>query len=124
MPNTAADSLISIENPNHITDDYLHVAVAVIWQTTDQQKFLISKRQKGKHLEGHWEFPGGKVLPAEPIQTALARELLEEVGITPVAINPLIQVYHCYDELKVLLDTWEVHRYDGAVAWLGSASLR
>ena len=24
-------------------------------------KFLIAKRKKGKHLEGKWEFPGGKV---------------------------------------------------------------
>lgn len=44
-------------------------------------KFLIAKRLKGKHLEGKWEFPGGKIEKNETPEECLARELQEEFDI-------------------------------------------
>ncbi len=44
-------------------------------------KFLIAKRAKGKHLEGKWEFPGGKIEKNETPEECLTRELQEEFGI-------------------------------------------
>jgi 8-oxo-dGTP diphosphatase len=44
--------------------------------------FLLTSRPAGKAYAGYWEFPGGKVEPGESIETALARELHEELGIT------------------------------------------
>ena len=35
------------------------VVAAVIFD--NEGKILIAKRKKGKTLENHWEFPGGKV---------------------------------------------------------------
>ncbi len=54
------------------------VAAAVL---IEDGRVLVTKRKKGTHLEGAWEFPGGKVLPGEDPRTALRRELLEELGI-------------------------------------------
>jgi len=47
----------------------------------DQGRFLACRRPAHKHLGGLWEFPGGKVEPAEAPAAALGRELLEELGI-------------------------------------------
>ncbi len=33
--------------------------------------FLVTKRQTGVHLEGYWEFPGGKCEPGETIVACL-----------------------------------------------------
>ncbi len=45
------------------------------------QEVLITKRGHDKEGAGLWEFPGGKVEIGERHQTALYRELNEELGI-------------------------------------------
>ena len=44
-------------------------------------KILIARRKPGSHLEGHWEFPGGKVEEGEQPEQTLERELKEELAI-------------------------------------------
>ena len=77
-------------------------------------RVLIAQRPPGKHLAGGWEFPGGKLEPGEDRRAGLARELLEELGITLMAApRPLIRVRHQYDYGEVLIDMWVVRRYSG-----------
>ena len=53
------------------------VAAAVIEQ---DGRFLVTRRLKGVHLEGYWEFPGGKCEPGETLVDCLRREMEEELG--------------------------------------------
>jgi 8-oxo-dGTP diphosphatase len=41
--------------------------------------FLLTRRQAGVHLEGMWEFPGGKIDEGEAHADALRREIREEL---------------------------------------------
>jgi 8-oxo-dGTP diphosphatase len=63
-----------------------------------------------------WEFPGGKLEPGETIESALRRELREEVGINVISTRPLIRVHHDYPDRNVLLDVWRVERFSGTAA--------
>ncbi len=66
-------------------------------------KLLISKRRKGAHLEGIWEFPGGKQERGESLSECLKRELLEELGIS-VSIGPRVaRVAYEYPEKRIVL---------------------
>jgi 8-oxo-dGTP diphosphatase len=66
-------------------------------------RFLITRRQNGVHLAGHWEFPGGKVGSGESHAAALRREILEELD-TDVAVNDLVlETAHAYPDRTVAL---------------------
>lgn len=54
------------------------VAVAILVRDGN---ILLSRRRAGSHLEGLWEFPGGKLEPGESPLDAARREVAEEVGL-------------------------------------------
>lgn len=65
--------------------------------------FLVTRRVKGVHLEGLWEFPGGKCEPGESRIACIKREILEELG-TGVRVGPeIFAVEHTYPERIVEL---------------------
>ena len=65
--------------------------------------FLLTKRLHGTHLEGLWEFPGGKLHPAETHEACLERELLEELGARATIGAEIIAIEHAYPERTVRL---------------------
>lgn len=73
-------------------------------------RVLLSQRKRGTHLEGAWEFPGGKVEPGEDPRAALVRELDEELGITTVIGSPIEVTFHAYPQKSVLLLFFEATR--------------
>lgn len=56
----------------------IEVAAALIQD--EAGRYLITQRRRGSHLEGLWEFPGGKREAGETPQDALRRELGEELS--------------------------------------------
>ena len=75
-------------------------------------RVLLTQRKAGAHLEGMWEFPGGKVEPGEDPRAALVRELREELGID-VNVGEAVDVtFHRYDDADkaVLLLFFEATR--------------
>jgi len=61
-------------------------------------KVLLSRRKKGSHLAGRWEFPGGKAEPGEDPRAALRRELEEELGIHTTVGDIAEVTFHRYEE--------------------------
>ncbi|WP_144600333.1 (deoxy)nucleoside triphosphate pyrophosphohydrolase [Arthrobacter sp. AG367] len=57
------------------------VGGAVVDRLANPAALLVARRSAPEHLAGLWEFPGGKVEPGEEPETALVRELAEELGI-------------------------------------------
>jgi 8-oxo-dGTP diphosphatase len=80
--------------------DTILVAAAVIER---DGRILAARRKKGAHLEGRWEFPGGKLEPGESPEECLVRELEEEIGVLGKPREILEVVFHRYPEKNVLL---------------------
>ncbi len=68
------------------------------------RRFLLARRAPGSHLEGRWEFPGGKPAPGETPQTCLARELREELDLNVDVLRPLGGLDHDYPEKSIRLE--------------------
>ena len=80
-------------------------------------RVLIAQRPQGKQLAGLWEFPGGKVEPGERPETALIRELAEELGIEveEACLAPLTFASHAYKDFHLLMPLYVCRRWRGIV---------
>lgn len=76
------------------------VAVAVV---EHQGALLIGPRPAGSALEGLWEFPGGKVRPAESPAEAAVRECREETGLAVEVVGTFPQRRQRYSHGRVWL---------------------
>ncbi len=65
--------------------------------------FLLTRRLKGSHLAGTWEFPGGKREPGESHEACLRRELEEELGVSAEVGGEILTITHAYAERTVEL---------------------
>lgn len=63
----------------------VRVAAAVVWH---DGKLLLTRRPPGGRHSLKWEFPGGKLEAGESFESALRRELREELGVgaTPLEL--------------------------------------
>jgi mutator protein MutT len=66
-------------------------------------RILVTRRLAGVHLEGHWEFPGGKCDPGESLHSCIRRELLEELNVDAIVGEELLSTTHDYDDRRVEL---------------------
>ena len=74
-------------------------------------RVLVTERLGDSPFAGLWEFPGGKVGNGEDSETALCRELLEELGLTVQAYEFFMRVEHSYPDRDVSLDFYLVTRW-------------
>lgn len=66
------------------------VPVVAVAMLDEEGRVLMQQRRKGAAHGGLWEFPGGKVEQGESPESALIREIEEELGVTldPAALVP------------------------------------
>ena len=80
------------------------VVVGVIYR---DGRILIDQRKPEGLLGGLWEFPGGKQRRGESLETALRREIREELAITVRVGRPLAVVDHSYSHFRVRIHAFE-----------------
>ena len=88
------------------------VAVALLQHGHDSQGqplYVVTKRLKEAHLGGVWELPGGKVEAEELAESAVVRELREELGVEVANVRPMTFSHYAYPMKTVLLLFFEAH---------------
>ncbi len=88
-------------------DPKLAVAVLIV----ADNRVLLGRRAPGSREAGRWSLPAGFVERGEVVESAAAREVLEETGIT-VSIGPLIAV-RSYEGEPVVLLVFRVDSIEG-----------
>ena len=79
-------------------------AIVVVAAVVEEDgAFLVTRRPDGVHLAGLWEFPGGKIGPAESHADALRREMQEELDADVDVHDLVFQTTHAYPERTVSL---------------------
>lgn len=77
-------------------------------------QILVGQRRAGDRFQFKWEFPGGKIEPDEDPKAALARELLEELGIDAEIGEELARYEHSYPgRTTILLMFYRVTEFAG-----------
>ncbi len=99
------------------------VAVAL---TNQDGEILLQRRPAGKSMAGLWEFPGGKVDGGESPESALVRELHEELGIEVSTANlaPITFASEPLGDRNLLLLLYRCTEWLGEPAALDSPELR
>ena len=82
----------------------IEVVAAVI---TDGEETLCVQRGLSKlpYVSQKWEFPGGKVETGETHETALKREINEELKLDIVVGTCLMTVDHSYPDFRLIMHT-------------------
>jgi 8-oxo-dGTP diphosphatase len=91
------------------------VLVAAVALVDLEGRVLLAQRPEGKSLAGMWEFPGGKVEANETPETALIRELREEIGIdvTASCLAPFTFASHAYEKFHLLMPLYLCRKWQG-----------
>jgi 8-oxo-dGTP diphosphatase len=92
------------------------VAAAVIRR---QDEYFVTRRHAGVHLEGYWEFPGGKCDPGETLVDCLRREIREELDADVDVGAEIFAVTHEYPERVVELRFFDCELMGNPSAMLG-----
>ena len=114
--------------------DRLVVLVAAVALIDVDGRVLLARRPAGKSMAGLWEFPGGKVEHHEAPETALIRELHEELGIDTWSscLAPLTFASHAYDAFHLLMPLFACRKWQGqpqpregqSLAWVRPRDMR
>ena len=82
----------SIPGPVHDTRQYPERPIVGVGAVIVDDGNVVLIRRRYEPLKGHWSLPGGMVEVGETLETALAREMLEETGLV-VDVGPVIEVF-------------------------------
>lgn len=109
------------------------VLVAAAALIDPDNRVLLAQRPAGKSMAGLWEFPGGKVDAGETPETALRRELFEELSIDVChsCLAPFTFASHDYEDFHLLMPIFLCRQWDGvitpregqSIAWVRASRL-
>lgn len=83
-----------------VTDDGARVRVAAAL-VIHGGRVLVQTRPEGRHYEGYWEFPGGKLEAEESVEDCAVRECREELGLDVEPLSVLQEVNWSYPGRRV-----------------------
>ena len=91
----------------------IEVAAALI--RDEAGRYLITQRRRGSHLEGLWEFPGGKRDAGESLEACLRRELIEELAATFTVGEKVETIHWEYPDRTVILHFYHCRLESGTI---------
>ena len=96
----------------NITKKATNVVAAVIKK---DNLYLITQRNRNKHMGLKWEFPGGKVEANETLKEALTREIYEELNIDINVYEKLAEESYKDSEINIVLHYFLCSIKDGVI---------
>lgn len=91
------------------------LSVKALVYDKDGRCLFIKRSMESRFFAGEWDLPGGKMDPGEEIEQALARETLEETGLT-VAFDAVAGASECeLPAIRVAILYLEAHVLSGKV---------
>ena len=78
--------------------------------------YLVTQRNKDKHMGLKWEFPGGKVEANETLQEALTREIYEELNININVYEKIAEERYKDSEINIVLHYFLCSIKDGVIS--------
>lgn len=94
-----------------MSNTQMSVAVGLIF---NKDTILLGKRTSG-YYTGYWEFPGGKIEHNETSQTAVYREIQEELAVTVTDAKEIMTIKHALHVSTLMLYIWQINTYEGKV---------
>lgn len=70
-----------------------HPGAVVILPQISKNRFCLIRQFRFAAKAWLWEFPAGGIEPGESLKQAASRELIEECGLKPALLKPLIRFY-------------------------------
>lgn len=74
-------------HPQTTSELAVHIAVAAV--VTEGRVLLVHRHPSRENYPDCWDLPGGHVEPGESSEAAVRRELLEELGVTVLDVQPI-----------------------------------
>ncbi len=84
----------------------IKVVAAVICDSLENKQQVYATERGYGEFEGGWEFPGGKVEPGESNDTALIREIKEELDVDIIVGDLITTVEYDYPTFHLSMDCY------------------
>ena len=91
---------------------FIPVASGVI---VKNNKILIGLRAEGDSGAGMWEFPGGKIELNESSESAIKRELREELDIEATVNQKIMKYSHRFKNTIYEISFFEINKFTGSI---------
>ena len=100
----------------------IHVAAGILRDASG--RVLVTERLGDSPFAGLWEFPGGKIAAGETAESALSRELSEELGVAIDECEHFMRVEHRYSDRQVIIEFYLVTGWRSVPAGLEGQAIR